>query len=175
MDKTILERLLCEKVYFISKQLYILGVDDRDIDSLTLDVLEQAHKSLKKLRDVDKIESWLKTIIVRRSSKYFGKKSGIIEISNMFKNEYGEEVNLYDLCAVEKSAEEILIEAERNEDIRRLVASLPPAKKRIIQMRIFGEYKFSEIAEVMKVKENTVKTIFYRTMDELRKEAQNER
>jgi RNA polymerase sigma factor (sigma-70 family) len=109
------------------------------------------------------------------SSAYFGKKSGIIEISNMFKNEYGEEVNLYDLYAVEKSAEEILIEAERNEDIRRLVASLPSAKKRIIQMRIFGEYKFSEIAEVMKVKENTVKTIFYRTMDELRKEAQNER
>lgn len=175
MDKRFLESLLCEKVEFISKQLYLLGVDRKDIDTMTLDVLNQAHKSLRTLREADKIEGWLKTIIVRRSSKYFDKKSGIIEISNITKNEYGEDIDLYDLYAVEKSAEEILIDAERNEDIRRLVISLPPAKKRIIQMRVFGEYKFSEIADVMKVKENTVKTIFYRTMDELRKEAQNER
>jgi len=175
VEKEQLERLLCSKVIFIKKQLWIFGVADEDLENMTSDVFEEAYKGLRKLREAEKIEGWLRTIIMRRVSKYIDEKSNRCEVSNILKDEFGEEIDLYELYTASKSAEEIFIKAQQDEEVRKLVASLPTAKRRIIQLHIWGEYTFTEIARVMKLNDNTVKTVYYRTLDQLRKEAQNER
>ena len=94
MEKEQLERLLCSKVTFIKKQLWIFGVADEDLENMTSDVFEEAYKGLRKLREAEKIEGWLRTIIMRRVSKYIDKKSNRCEVSNILKDEFGEEIDL---------------------------------------------------------------------------------
>lgn len=175
MEKEQLEKLLCSKVTFIKKQLWIFGVADDDLEGMTSDVLEEAYKGLRKLREAEKIDGWLRTIIMRRVSKYIDKKSSRREVSNILKDEFGEEIDIYEIYASSKSAEEIFIKAQQDEEIRKLVAALPTSKRRIVQLHIWGDYTFTEIAKVMNLNDNTVKTVYYRTLNQLRKEAPNER
>jgi len=168
LEQDVLEDLLCSKVGFIRQQLWIIGVDKSDRSFLEGDILEEAYKSLRKIEDPEKIECWLKTIIIRRVSKLTKKKEKRREASNIMELETGETVDVYDLYSDEKSAEELFIEAEKRHVARELLDTLPEKKKRIIQMRFWGEYTFAEIAAMTNTKESTVKSTYSRSLKELR-------
>lgn len=167
MELDFLEDLLCSKIGFIRQQLYIIGVEESDRDYLEGDILEEAYKSLHSMEDPEKIEGWLKTIIIRRVSKLVKKKPKRREVSNIMKLETGETVDVYELYSDQKSAEEIFIEAEKRHVARELLETLPEKKKRIIQMRFWGDYTFKEIAAMTNTHESTVKSAFSRSIKQL--------
>ncbi len=50
----------------------------------------------------------------------------------------------------------------------RLLSKLPKEQVEVIQLKIYGECTFDEIAEIMKIPESTAKTRFYAGLDKLR-------
>ncbi|MGN0704536.1 MAG: RNA polymerase sigma factor [Lentihominibacter sp.] len=173
MDKDSLLELLSLKSNYISKLLRVMGVKEDDIEDLRNDVLENAVRRITTLRDVNSIEAWLRTLTMRRASKYFGKRRENRELSNIIKKESGEEMDVYDLVADEKTTEHLFQEAERRKVATVLLDTLSDTEKRIIQMRFWGEYKFSEIALILRINVNTVKTIYRRSLQKLEKNYYN--
>lgn len=169
MEDRSLLGLLSRKSNYISRLLRIMGVDENHIEDLRNDVLEIAIKDIATLENVNLIDAWLRTITMHRASKYFRKRKARAEISNIMKAEAGEEVDIYELIADEKTTEAIFQEAERREAAMILLNTLPLNNKRILQMRFWGGYKFSEIAMILHINENTVKTIYRRSLKKLRK------
>lgn len=167
MNKDSLLEALSLKSSYISRLLRIMGVSEDDIEDLRNDVLENALKKITTLKDVDSIDAWLRTITMRRVSRYMKKRSNNKEVSNILKNESGEEVNLYDLAADEKTTERLFQEAERRKVAADLLNTLSESGKRIMQLRFWGDYKFSEIAMILNINENTVKTIYRRSLHKL--------
>ncbi|MDO4485918.1 MAG: sigma-70 family RNA polymerase sigma factor [Bacillota bacterium] len=168
MYKDSLLELLSAKSNYISCLLRVMGVSENDIEDLRNDVFEDAVKSIGTLRDQNSIDAWLRTIVMRRASKYFKKRGDHKEISNIMKAHAGEEVDVYDYVADEKTTESLFQEAERRREAVKLLDTLPETGKRIIQMRFWGDYKFSEIAIIMNINENTVKTVYRRSLRKLR-------
>lgn len=173
MDKDSLLEVLSLKSNYISKLLRVMGVGEDDVEDLRNDVLENAVRRITTLRDEGSIEAWLRTLTMRRASKYFSKRRHGRELSNIIKMETGEEMDVYDLVADEKTTEHLFQEAERRKAAAMLLNTLSGTEKRIIQMRFWGEYKFSEIAIILSINVNTVKTIYRRSLQKLKKNYYN--
>ena len=166
MKKEKLVESLCDKFGYVILLLRVMGVDENDVEDLATEVLIDALKSIDDLRDAEKLTPWIKTIAVNRASKYFGSRSKRKEISNMVRMEAGE-IDIYDLVADEITVEKILQEAEENAMVEKLINSLSEAGRRIIRMRVWGDYKFREIADVMNLNVNTVKSVYPRSLKRL--------
>ena len=173
MDKDSLLEVLSLKSNYISKLLRVMGVGEDDVEDLRNDVLENAVRRITTLRDEGSIEAWLRTLTMRRASKYFSKRRHGRELSNIIKMETGEEMDVYDLVADEKTTEHLFQEAERRKAAAMLLNTLSGTEKRIIQMRFGVEYKFSEIAIILSINVNTVKTIYRRSLQKLEKNYYN--
>lgn len=169
MEREELLCLLSLKSNYIARLLRIMGVPENDIEDVRSDIVVSAIKSITTLHDADHIEPWLRTIAIRNVSKYFSKRKNRVEVSNLVRTEAGEEIDIYELVADERTTELIFQEAERREAVAMLLDTIPETAKRIIQMRFWGDYKFSEIAMILNVNENTVKSIYRRSLKKLRK------
>ena len=89
MDKDSLLEVLSLKSNYISKLLRVMGVGEDDVEDLRNDVLENAVRRITTLRDEGSIEAWLRTLTMRRASKYFSKRRHGRELSNIIKMETG--------------------------------------------------------------------------------------
>lgn len=167
MNKESLLEILSLKSDYITNLLRIMGVNKNDIEDLRNDVLETALRKITTLKDEKCIDAWLKTITMHKAAKYLKKRGDNRELSNIFKHESGEEVDVYDLVADEKTTEHLFQEAERRKVAADLLNTLPETGKRIIQLRFWGDYKFSEIAVILNINQNTVKTIYRRSLQKL--------
>lgn len=167
MSKDSLLEVLSLKSNYISSLLRIMGVSEDDIEDLRNDVLENALRKISTLKDVNSIDAWLRTITMHRASKYLKKRSQNKELSNIFKAESGEEIDIFDLVADEKTTEHLFQEAEQRKAAEELLNTLPEPGKRIIQLRFWGDYKFSEIALILNINLNTAKTIYRRSLQKL--------
>lgn len=167
MNKDSLLEILSQKSSYISRTLRIIGISEDDIEDLRNDILENALRKITTLKDVDSIDAWLRTITMHKASKYMRKRSQNKELSNILKNESGEEIDLYDLVADEKTTEHLFQEAERRKAAAMLLDTLAEPGKQIIQLRFWGDYKFTEIAMILNINQNTVKTIYRRSLQKL--------
>ena len=86
----------------------------------------------------------------------------------MVKTEAGE-MDIFDTAADEITVEAVLQEVEERALVERLVNTLPDISRRIIRMRFWGEYKHSEIAEILNIKLNTEKSIYRRSLKQLKR------
>lgn len=167
-DKDELLKLLCERYPYVMRLMKIMGVDENDIEDVAGEIFIDAFNGLDKLRDADKMTPWLKTIASNKASRYFSKRRRRKEISNMVKTEAGE-MDIFDMAADEITVEAVLQEAEERALVERLVNTLPDISRRIIRMRFWGEYKHSEIAEILNIKLNTEKSIYRRSLKQLKR------
>ena len=160
---------ICSHYNYIVRLVRTMGADESDVEDIAEEVLIAAVKSAGELRDTDKMKAWLRTIAVNTAKKYFRKKHSRREISNFIKMETGEEIDIYDFVAEELTVEHIFQMEEDVRLVKRAVGSLTGLNKTVVNMRFFGEYRFSEIAEALALNENTVKSIYRRSLKKLRK------
>jgi RNA polymerase sigma-70 factor (ECF subfamily) len=74
----------------------------------------------------------------------------------------------------ETDIETRLFQSDLAERVCRYVDSLPSDVQQVFRLKFFGEHTFAQIAEFMQVPEATVKTRYYRLLQTLRKEFQDE-
>lgn len=168
MDKQELLKELCGKYDYVLRLMKVTGVHENDVEDLAAEVFVAAIQSIDDLREEALLGPWLKVITSNKVSKYFRKRKRHREISDIMKAEAGTEFHLYDYLAEEAPVEEMLQQAEDRDLVVKLLDTLPDLNRRILQMRFWGEYKFSEIAEILNVNINTVKTVYRRSLTRLR-------
>lgn len=163
-EKELAERraVLCEKYDKILSLTYHFGVADSERDDVVQEVFVAAYLHLHQLRDIESMDSWLYKIAMRKAGK-FGRKS---------KRKEENEV-VYESCEQEldrNSAAEYAAKLDfSDEDIFDMVNSLRPPAPEIIRLRYVSELSMVEIAELLKMNYNSVKTIERRARIELEK------
>lgn len=172
LDREEILELLCSKYVYVIRLMKIMGVDENDVEDVATEVFIDAFRGLDNLRDPEKLVPWLKKIARNRASKYFRKRAKRKEISNMIKTEMGE-IDIFDTIADEVTVEKLLQDAERRGMVRDMINNLPDVSRRVIRMRFWGEYKHSEIAEIMNININTEKSIYRRSLKHLKEQYLN--
>ncbi len=147
--------------------LRFLG-DSEDARDVTQKIFIKVYKSLRSLHDPERFSAWIYRIAVNmcKDERKRHRKHEFLPIENIDKNASR---------AHAPSAPDRNSPAERmhREDLQRLLndalARLPEAQRTVIIMKEFQELKFREIAEILGISENTVKSRMYYGLDALRK------
>ncbi len=167
MDRELLIELLCEKYSYVVNITRLMGVDKNDREDVANDVMVEALKSIHTLREPDKLAPWLKTITHNTVYKYLRRK---IRRRNLVVSENIEagEINISNMLIDEMSVEKIFIEAEQRDLVWKLLEHLSDRARQIVYMRLSCDYKFKDIAAALKLNENTVRSIYSRSLPKLK-------
>lgn len=169
---------LIERIYArydnVVRRISRRGVDEEDAPDLAVKLMLDAVSALHQLRDPDKLDAWLNTIVDRGVSKYFKEKftAWEREVSAVMDYEAGEEIDIYEFVADETTVEELIRIAEKTDMICEVLSCLDDKEWNIFIMRNLEEFKFREIAEMLEINENTVKTVNRRSCVKLKKQAE---
>ena len=138
-----------------------------DADDVAQDVFIQVYKSLPSARLDLPFRPWL-YVIARNKCLDFLKRKRPLSFSSL--QEPDSKENPVDLVLDrEPLPEEVLERADVQRQLRDAIAQLPERYRTVVSMRYAGELTFAEIAQVLSLPENTVKTHFQRAKDLLRR------
>lgn len=123
-----------------------------------LDIIQEsaykAIKNAKSIREEDYIKTWLWRIVINTSLDCIKKNHKECSLDSI----------------VEKGKEDVYTDF----DTRRALDVLNHKERTIITLRFFQEWKLEEIAKVLNININTVKTLLYRSLKKLENEISNE-
>ena len=115
----------------------------------------------KKSLDIDNIEAYLIQIAKNELSKFYKQKSKTILVDDDWEDKIDTVLDDFNL-------EESVFNKFEIERIENALKKLSTLDQRIISAKIKFDMNFKEIAEQLKVKENSVKTRYYRALETLR-------
>lgn len=156
--------VLCEKLDRVRKFAAICGVPPEHQADVVQDAMVDAYLHLDQLRDMERFDGWLFRITKRRAGRFFVEQKKRME----------REINLEEWLerqADEPSAYQAWKAAEQridDEQLRNMVESLRPPAPTIIRMRFEMGFRLKEIAEMLELNYNTVKTIENRAFKKLK-------
>ncbi len=144
----------------IMKKLKRKGVDENDISDLAVKIMLDAVAAVHQLREEDKLESWLMKIVRSGCSQYFKERSERWgrEVSHITDMETGDEIDIYDTIADEMTVERIVRSAEETKVLGKLLEKLSEKERQVFLMHNLDGYKFREIAELLNMNDNTVRS-----------------
>jgi RNA polymerase sigma-70 factor (ECF subfamily) len=138
--------------YFISKYRQKKLTDAEDADDLTNDVY---LAFAEKYHGIEQLENWLLKVLFLTFIRWYkrNREKGTLQLDE----------NISYSLTVEQNSEGI----DAGQAIT-LLKKLSIEKQNIVQLRIWGGLKFSEIAEELNKSEVSVKKMYYRTLDEIK-------
>lgn len=129
--------------------LYTLG-NQQDAEDVVSEATMNAYSSIKKLKEAKAFRSWIFKItanLCKRKMREYYKKT--------------EQLNEY----IEAPSYHI----EEKEDLRRAMKTLDKEERLLIYLSVFGGYKSKEIAEILNMNVNTVRSKKSRAYEKLEK------
>jgi RNA polymerase sigma-70 factor (ECF subfamily) len=154
-----------EQVYLIYRDLYKFIYSIVKNQNLTEDVLQQtlmkAYEKFDTIEDIKKIKSWIFTIAKNESLSWIRKYNREIPSENT----YLELLEGYS----EDIPEELLVKRETNEQIKESIKMLNPVDQEIIYLRYYCDLNLNEIALILNLNINTVKTKHKRAKNKIYK------
>jgi len=152
INHNIVESFLIEnrEAYYRLAYSYVHNQDDA-LD-IVQDAICKALSSSKSLNDPNAIKSWFYRIVVNTSLDYIRKNKRLL---------YVEDEDL-EVIGPSKS------DQYEDYDLQKALEKLPTMSKTIITLRFFEDMTFEEIAQILDLNINTVKTRFYTSIRKLR-------
>lgn len=140
-------------------------------EELTQDVFIKVFKKINDFQERAKFTTWLYTITYRTCLNYLEKKQIVFSESSL-QNETDQEflnddINLKD---INRNEFEKAFDTERQKIVWQAIDSLPVQQGIIIALHYLQQFTVQEIAGLMQVPENTVKTHLFRGRKGLRTE-----
>lgn len=133
-----------------------------DAEDVVSNVFTKFYIQVKKTNiEIDNIEAYLIQIAKNELSKYYKSKSKSILIDDDWEDKI-------DVVAADFDLEESVFNKFDVERIEKALNKLTPLDQRIITAKIKFDMSFKEISDQLKVKENSVKTRYYRALETLR-------
>jgi RNA polymerase sigma-70 factor (ECF subfamily) len=143
-----------EQMSMVYKELYKFIYSIIKNQNLAEDILQQtlmkAYEKFDTIKDVTKFKSWIFTIAKNESLSWIRKYNREIPSEDA----YLELLGGYS----EDTPEELLIKHEIKEQVKESIKMLNPVDQEIIYLRYYYDLNFSEIALILNLNENTVKT-----------------
>ncbi len=148
------------EAYFIALRLTGSHEDARD---LAQDAFIRCYRSLESFRGDCSFRTWLYRIVMNLSLNYL--KSPRISRRVQMSEEDLDSARGSDNGSDPTAG---LINHQRVEQLRDAIARLPARQKQTLLLKIYGELKYEEIAEVMRCAVGTAKANFYHAVKRLR-------
>lgn len=159
----------------VVEKLVRKGVDINEAPDLAVNILLDAVEAVAKLREEDKLETWVMVIAENKGNRYLKEraKHWEREISSVTNIETGEEIDIYETVADEITVEKILRRAEKTAMLGELLGCLNERERAIFFMHNLDEMTFREIAERLELNESTVRSIHSRCCRKLERCSEN--
>lgn len=136
-------------------------------EELTQETFFQAFRSFYKFRGDSELFTWLASIAKFTFFAYLRK--------NKRETEYLNTDPWYSLLSEEENdPEKIVQKEEMSAAIHKILENIPAKYRDVVVLRIYAELPFSEIAEALKISENSAKVLFFRAKKMLFEELKNE-
>lgn len=157
------EAVLHEIMDLYSKTVFLLAysfVKDKGMaEDISQEVFIRCYKHLEKYRAEASLKSWIYRITINTSKDFLKKRSNrLLTLGSRF----------FDNDISSESSEDIYIRHSENEELLRKVLSLPIKYREVIVLHYFWDQKVEEMAELLDVNANTVKTRLARGRSKLK-------
>lgn len=156
------ERAFTELILNMKNELYRIGKtrlnDDNDISDAIQETMINSYKHLRKLKDVTNFKSWIIKILINECNKIYKKKSKKEKLFEKIITEGN-------LSAIDNSINSI----NSKLDFELLIEKLNYEEKLIVTLYYNSKYSCNEIAEILHMNINTVKSKLTRAKEKVKK------
>ena len=153
------EQAFTELILSIKNDLYRIGksrlADDSDINDAIQETMINAYKHLKKLKDISSFKSWIIKILINECNKIYKKTNKKEKILEKIKNE--------------KISDNSINSINSQIDFEILIGCLNYEEKLIIALYYNSKYSCNEIAKILNMNINTVKSKLVRAKEKVKK------
>lgn len=145
------------------KDAYFFALSESKNEHDALDILQncyiEAFSKLDKLQEPEKFFVWFKSIIANRTIDYFRKKKPMF-FADMSADDTSEDIDFVDDSASARmySPEGIVDYTETQRLVQEILDELSDEQRTVALMYYFQEFSVKQIAEILNVNENTVKS-----------------
>ena len=143
--------------FYIQRKVYPADVS-KDLLQITF---LKAFKNLKKLKNKKIFKSWLYTIARNTVYDYYKKNKNDVMIDDI---DY----------KLGERPKDFVLNQELKKDMGKAIKKLSPSQQKVIDLRIFKEDKFKDIALELNITENTAKVTYHNAIKKLRKHLERE-
>ena len=130
---------------------------DADAADVTQQTFVRAFRALAQYRGDATPRSWLYRIAINCALSWLRdhKRESASEITD-------------NMLVVDATGASDLVEAQRKAVLRAAIAQLPPKQRQIVELRVFDDLSFREVAQLAECNENTAKVNFHHALRRLR-------
>lgn len=158
-------RIIDELMNLHSRKVYLLAysyVKDKGIaEDIAQEVFIKCYKSLNHFRGDAQITSWIYRITVNTAKDFLRSKSfNILKYPKSF----------FENITKSETPEDVVLQQDQREAVLQTVLSLPTKYREIIILYYFQDEKMEDIAEILKLNLNTVKTRLSRARAKLKEQ-----
>ncbi len=148
------KKLFEEEIFIVYTELYKFIYSIIKNENLAEDILQQtlmnAYEKFDTLQDIKKFKSWIFTIAKNESLSWIRKYNREIPSEDTYLELLG--------GSSKDIPEELLIKCEIKEQVKESIKMLNPVDQEIIYLRYYYDLSLNEIALILNLNENTVKT-----------------
>lgn len=161
MSNELINEMFQKKMNLIYKYLIKLGCSQENAEDIVQDTFYKALKYIDGIQAV-KLSSWLFKVAVNKYYDLCRKNNRHIHLSldeDIFKESLSDS----------RLVEDFILDLERKEEILKILNSISDINKNLLLFKYDMGLSYKEIAELLDINENTVKTYLFRARDQFKK------
>ncbi len=156
-DKEAFSKLISE----YERKLYIIArsriSNEEDVKDIIQDTIMNAYINLKTLKNIDKFNSWITTILINKCNKFYVNNVNVLSYDDMYEN------SSYLVCNQDTD------DINATMDFIQIIGFLDVEDRTIITMYYMDEYTTKEIGEIFNINESTLRSKISRIREKIKK------
>jgi len=149
---------------FVMKITYSYIKDVHRMEDISQEVFIDAYKSLEKLKDYDRLSSWLRAVARNKCMDFLKKTNHKIISIDEYRDE--KDIEIKDSNDVRSA----IYGRERSRNIIRIIDTLPENQRQALILRHTEHISYKEIAETLGTTITALKSLLFRARQSLRRE-----
>ncbi len=161
MSNELINEMFEKKMNLIYKYLIKLGCSEANAEDIVQDTFYKALKYIDGIQ-TEKLSSWLFKVAINKYYDLCRKNNRHIQLSlheDIFKESLKED----------KLVEDFILDLEKKEEILKCLSSISEVQKNLLVFKYDMGLSYKEIAEILDINENTVKTYLFRAREQFKK------
>lgn len=142
-----------------------------DAEDICQDVFLQAYRSLKKLQQPERFESWLFRIAVNRVKDYHRRQKFRSLFSVLHDSDSKEDSDAEPAMGEQADTMDIIARKDFWHKVKTMLGPLSKMEQEVFILRFLDDLGIKEIADVLNKSESTIKTHLYRALAKFKKDA----
>jgi len=161
MSNELINEMFQKKMNLIHRYLIKLGCSQDNAEDIIQDTFYKALKYIDGIQ-ADKLSAWLFKVAINKYYDFCRKNNSSIHFSideDIFKQSLTDN----------KLIEDYILDLEKGEEILQVLNSMGDVQKNLLVLKYEMDLSYKEIAELLDINENTVKTYLFRAREQFKK------